>query len=106
MVLDIQQRALSFLLTLRHNSVMSFSNFNSKSIVTPSTFSWELAAKRIVSVETISGFLVLSKMWDFSGLTFQWLFLNQRESLVTEACNSNATLDMFVAHKYGVASSA
>ena len=47
MELDIQQTALSFLLTLRHNSVMWFSNFNSESIGMPSNFSWELAARGI-----------------------------------------------------------
>ena len=45
-------------------------------------------------------------MWDFPGLAFKWLFLDQRKSLVTEACNSNATLGMSVAHEYGVVSSA
>ena len=36
---------------------------------------WELAAIEIPSTETISGFLELSKMWDFPGLAFKWLFL-------------------------------
>ena len=98
MKLDIRQRALIFLLTLRHISVMWFSNFNSESIITPSNFSWELAAIEIPSTETISGFLELSKIWDFPGLAFKWLFLNQRKSLVAEACNSNATLGLSVAH--------
>ena len=47
MELDIRQTALRCLLTLRHNSVMWFSNFNSESIETPSNFSWELAARGI-----------------------------------------------------------
>ena len=70
MKLDIRQRALIFLLTLRHISVMWFSNFNSESIITPSNFSWELAAKEIPSTETFSSFLELSKIWDFPGLAF------------------------------------
>ena len=94
------------LLTLRHSSVMSFSNFNSECIITPSNFSWELAAKDIPSTETILGFLGLSKILDLPGLAFKWLFLNQRKSLVAEACNSYATLGMSVAHEYGVVSSA
>ena len=52
MKLDIRQRALIFLLTLRHISVMWFSNFNSESIITPSNFSWELAAIEIPSMRT------------------------------------------------------
>ena len=47
MELDIRQTVLRCLLTLRHNSVMWFSNFNSESIETPSNFSWELAARGI-----------------------------------------------------------
>ena len=70
MKLDMRQRALIFLLTLRHISVMWFSNFNSESIVTPSNFSWGLAAIEIPSTETISGFFELSKIWDFPGLAF------------------------------------
>ena len=84
---------------------MWFSNFDSESIITPSNFSWELAAIEIPSTETISGFLELSKIWDFPGLAFKWLFLNQRKSLVAEACNSSATLGMSVAHEYGGVSS-
>ena len=80
MGLDIRQTALSFLLTLRHNSVMSFSNFKSESNVTPNNFSWELAARRIPSIETISGFLVLSKIWDFPGLAFKWFKLAEKFS--------------------------
>ena len=64
---------------------MRFSNFNSEGIVTPSNFSWELAARGIPSIETISSLLVLSKIWDFPELAFKWLFLNQRKSLVAEA---------------------
>ena len=79
---------------------------NSESIVTPSHFSWELAAREIPSTETISGFLELSKIWDFPGLAFKWLFLNQRKSLVAEACTSNGRLGMSVAHEFGVVSSA
>ena len=67
---------------------------------------WELAARGIPSIETISSLLVLSKIWDFPGLAFKWLFLNQRKSLVAEACTSNGRLGMSVAHEYGVVSSA
>ena len=72
--------------------------------MTPSNFLWKLVAIEIPSTETISGFLELSKISDFPGLAFKWLFLNQRKSLVAEACNSNATLGMSVAHEYGVVS--
>ena len=41
MELDIRQTELSFWLILRQNSILGFSNFNSKSIVTPSNFLWE-----------------------------------------------------------------
>ena len=85
---------------------MWISNFNSESLVTPSNFSLELAARGIPSIETISGLLVLSKIWDFPGLVFKWLFLNQRKSLVAEACTSNGRLGMSVAHEFGVVSSA
>ena len=64
---------------------MRFSNFNSEGIVTPNNFSWELAARGIPSIETISSLLVQSKIWDFPELTFKWLFLNQRKTLVVEA---------------------
>ena len=37
---------------------------------------------------------MLSKIWDFPGLAFKWLFLNQRESSDAEVCNSSATLGM------------
>ena len=83
MELDIQLSALSFLLTLRHNSAMWFSNFNPESIVTRSNFLWELAVRGIPSIETISGLY-----------------------LVAEACNSNATLGMYVTIEYGFVSSA
>ena len=85
---------------------MWFSNFNSESVITPSNFSWELAAIEIPSTETISGFLELSKISDFPGLAFKWLFSNQRKSLVAEACNYKDALGMSVAHEYGVVSSA
>ena len=85
---------------------MWFSDFNFESIITPSNFSWELAVRGDPSTETISGFLELSKIWDFPGLAFKWLFLNQWKSLVAETYNSNATLVMSVAHEYGVVSSA
>ena len=49
---------------------MRFSNFNSESIITTSNFLWELAAREIRSTETISGFLELSKIWDFPRLAF------------------------------------
>ena len=55
-------------------------------------------SKKIPSTETISGYLELSKIWDFPGLAFKWLFLNQGKRL--------ATLGMSVAHEYGVVSSA
>ena len=67
---------------------------------------WELVARGIPSIETISSLLVLSKIWDFPGLAFKWLFLNQRKSLVAEACTSNGRLGMSVAHEYGVVSPA
>ena len=85
---------------------MWFSNFNYESIVTPSNFLWELAARGIPSIETISGLLVLSKIWDFPWLAFKWLFLNQQKSLVAEACTSNGRLGMSVAHEFGALSSA
>ena len=37
---------------------------------------------------------MLSKIWDFPGLAFTWLFLNQWESSDAEVCNSSATLGM------------
>ena len=77
---------------------MSFSNFSSESIITPVIFSWELAARRISSTETIKDLLELSKIWDFPGFAFKWLFLNQQKRLVAETCNSNATLGMLAAH--------
>ena len=58
---------------------MRFSNFHSESIVTPSNFSWELEARGTSSIETISGFLVLSKIWDFPGTAYKWLFLHLME---------------------------
>ena len=97
---------LIFLLTLRNNFVVWFSNFNSESIITPSNFSWELATRGIPSTETVSGFLELSKIWDFPGSTCKWLFSNQQKMLFTEACNFNATLGMSVEGEYGVLSSA
>ena len=92
MKLDIRQRALIFLQTLRHISVIWFSNFNSESIITPSNFLCELAAREIPLTETISGFLELSKIWDFPGSAFKWLFLNQRKSLVIRVNKSIAIL--------------
>ena len=80
-------------------SLMWFSNFNYESIVTPCNFSWELAAREIPSTETISSLLALSKIWDFPGLAFKWLFLSQWKSLVAEACTSNGSLGMSVAHE-------
>ena len=47
---------------------MRISNFNSDSIKTPDYFLSKLVAKRIPSVENITGFLVLSKASDFPGL--------------------------------------
>ena len=44
-------------------------------------------------------------MWDFYGLAFQWLLLNQRKSLVAETYTSNGRLGMSVAYEYGVVSS-
>ena len=85
---------------------MLFSNFNSESIVTPSNFSRELAARGILPIETTSGLMVLSKIWGFPALAFKWLFLNQRKSLVAEACTSNGRLGMSVAHEFGALSSA
>ena len=43
MELDIRQTELSFLLFLIQKSTLGFSNFNSKSIVTPGNFLWEFA---------------------------------------------------------------
>ena len=60
------------------------------------------SAREVPSIEAISGFLELSKIWDFPGLAFKWLFLNQQKSLVPETCNSNPTL----AHEYGAVLSA
>ena len=57
-------------------------------------------------IETISGFLVLSKLWKFPVSSLKCLFLNQRKSLVAETNNSNATLGKSVAFEYKVASSA
>ena len=53
---------------------MSFSNFNSESIVIPSNFLYELAVRGIPSIKTISGFLLLGKIWDFPGLVSKYLF--------------------------------
>ena len=78
---------------------------NSESIVTPSHFSWELAAREIPSIETISGLLILSKIWDFPVLTFKWLFLYQQKNLVAEAYTSNGRLGLSVAHEFTVVSS-
>ena len=44
---------------------LSLIKVNSESIVTPSNFSWGFAARGIPSIETISGLLVLSKIWVF-----------------------------------------
>ena len=66
MELDIWQRALSYLITLWHNSVIWFWNFNSESIVTVSNFLWELTTRGITSVERISAFLVLSNIKNIS----------------------------------------
>ena len=66
MELDIWQRALSYLITLWHNSVIWFWNFNSESIVTVSNFLWELTTRVITSVERISAFLVLSNIKNIS----------------------------------------
>ena len=85
---------------------MQFSSFNTESVVTPSNLLWELAAKGIPLLEIISGFLVLSKTWDFPGLALKCFFLDQRESLVAEGCNSDSKLGISVAHEYGVVSSA
>ena len=53
-----------------------------------------------LSIETISEFLVIIKIWNFSGEAFKYLFLNQLEHLVAQACNSNLALGMSVAHEY------
>ena len=74
--------------------------------MTPSNFSWGLAAIEIPSTKTISGFFELSKIWDFPGLAFSLVQKQPFKSLVAEACNSNATLGMSVAHEYGAVSSA
>ena len=97
--------SIIFLPNLKHNSLMWFSNFNYESIVTPSNFLWELAARGIPSIETISSLLVLSKIWDFPGLAFKWSFINQWKSLVAEACTPNGRLGVSVTHEYGVVSS-
>ena len=79
MELDIWQRALSYLITLWHNSVIWFWNFNSESIVTVSNFLWELTTRGITSVERISAFLVLSNIKnisderDLNGTKLSWL---------------------------------
>ena len=69
----------------------------------------KLTSISIVNFEHVfagwEGFLLLSEIQDFPGLTFKWL-LNQQKSLDKEAVNSKATLGMSVAHEYGVASSA
>ena len=52
------------------------------------------------------GFLVLSKKWDFPGLAFKWLFLNQLKSLDAGTCNSKSTPGISAAHQHGVVSSA
>ena len=65
---DMRQRGLNFWLTLTHlkfNSVMGLSNINSESIVTLIKFLLKLAARGIPLIEPISGFLLLSKVWDF-----------------------------------------
>ena len=86
MKLDIQQRVLGLLLTSRHNFVMWFSNVNTKPIVIHSNSSLKLVAKE-PSIETIAGFLLESKKWDFPKLAFKWLYLNQLKSIFAEACN-------------------
>ena len=85
---------------------MWFSNFNSESIVTVSSFSWELAARGIPSIEIISSLLLLSKIWYFPGLAFKMVIFKTTEKLVAEAFTSNGTLRMSVAHEYCVVSSA
>ena len=60
----------------------------------------------IPSIEAISVFWLVSKIWDLPGLAFNWSFLNQLKSLVAEACNSKIILGVSVAHEYGVVSSA
>ena len=37
-----------------------------------------------------------------SRLILDWLFLNQQKNLFTEACNSDAKLDISVAQEYDV----
>ena len=61
---------------------MWFSNFNSESTFTPTNFLLELVATWIPSIETtetISGFLLLSKMQDFPWLDFKLLFFKPTE---------------------------
>ena len=84
MKLDILQTVLSFFLTLKHNFVVRFSKFNSEPNITSNYLLLKIAARGILSIETVSGFLVLTKMWDFTRLAFNWLFLKQWKSLDAE----------------------
>ena len=84
MKLDILQTVLSFFLTLKHNFVVRFSKFNSESNITSNYLLLKIAARGILSIETVSSFLVLTKIWDFPRLAFNWVFLNQWKSLDAE----------------------
>ena len=84
MKLDILQTVLSFFLTLKHNFVVRFSKFNSESNITSNYLLLKIAARGILSIETVSSFLVLTKIWDFPRLAFHWVFLNQWKSLDAE----------------------
>ena len=58
------------------------------------------SSRWILSIETISEFLVIIEIWDFSAEAFECLFLNQLEHLVAQAWNSNLALGMSVPHEY------
>ena len=82
------------------------SNFKSKSIVIPGSFSHELDVKHAPSIFTSMEFFVLNRAWHFSGLTFIPLLVNQEASSLDVDSSCVNTLGMSSVQEYGVVSSA
>ena len=65
-------------------------------MVIPNRVSEALDVICIPSMDTASGFLVLSNRWHLSGLTLIWLLPNQLKTFVETPCNSEITVGILL----------